>query len=77
MELTDKTISERFNYIYSNNFDMFNQYTIDYFNILASDKYETKHETFSMFEPDDVSFDIAFSPNFKNRVGIINRNENI
>lgn len=71
LELNNKTISERFSYIYSNNSDMFNQYTIDYFDILASDKYETKHETFSMFEPDDVSFDIAFDPNFKNRVGII------
>ena len=71
LELNNKTISERFGYIYSNNSDMFNQYTIDYFDILASDKYETKHETFSMFEPDDVSFDIAFDPNFKNRVGII------
>lgn len=71
LELNNKTISERFGFIYSNNSDMFNQYTIDYFDILASDKYETKHETFSMFEPDDVSFDIAFDPNFKNRVGII------
>lgn len=71
LELNNKTIFERFGYIYSNNSDMFNQYTIDYFDILASDKYETKHETFSMFEPDDVSFDIAFDPNFKNRVGII------
>lgn len=71
LELNDKTIVEQFNYIYSNNSDLFNQYTVDYFNILATDKYDTKHETFSMFEPDDVSFDIAFDPNFKNRVGVI------
>ncbi len=71
MELNSDSISEKFDYIYKNNSDMFNQYTIDYFNILATDKYDTKHELFSMFEPDDVSFDIAFDPNFKNRVGII------
>lgn len=71
MELNSDSISEKFDYIYKNNSDMFNQYTIDYFNILATDKYDTKHELFSMFEPDDVSFDIAFAPNFKNRVGII------
>ena len=71
MELNSDTISEKFDYIYKNNSDMFNQYTIDYFNILATDKYDTKHELFTMFEPDDVSFDIAFDPNFKNRVGII------
>lgn len=35
LELNNKTISERFGYIYSNNSDMFNQYTIDYFDILA------------------------------------------
>ena len=71
MELNSDSISEKFDYIYKNNSDMFNQYTIDYFNILATDKYDTKHELFSMFEPDDVSVDIAFDPNFKNRVGII------
>jgi len=66
MTLNKETISSIFNYIYTSNKDMFNKYTIDYFTILTTDKYETKHETFSMFEPDDVSFDIAF-----NRVGII------
>ena len=71
LELNDKTIAEKFNFIYSNNSDLFNQYTVDYFNILATEKYDTKHEKFSMFEPDDVSFDIAFDPNFKNRVGVI------
>ncbi len=71
LELNDKTILEQFNYIYSRNSDLFNQYTVDYFNILATDKYDTKHETFSMFEPNDVSFDIAFDTNFKNRVGVI------
>ena len=70
--LDHNTIADRFQYIYGNNAEMFNQYTFDYFNILTSDEYDTKHETFSMFEPDDVSFDIAFDPNFKNRVGIIN-----
>jgi len=71
MVLNSETISEKFNYIYTNNMELFNQYTIDYFNILTTEQYETKHETFSMFEPDDVSFDIAFNPNFKNRVAII------
>ena len=71
MVLNSETISEKFNYIYTNNMELFNQYTVDYFNILTTEQYETKHETFSMFEPDDVSFDIAFNPNFKNRVAII------
>ncbi len=71
MVLNSETILEKFNYIYTNNMELFNQYTVDYFNILTTEQYETKHETFSMFEPDDVSFDIAFNPNFKNRVAII------
>lgn len=71
MVLNSETILEKFNYIYTNNVELFNQYTVDYFNILTTEQYETKHETFSMFEPDDVSFDIAFNPNFKNRVAII------
>lgn len=71
IELASSSIVEVFNHIYNRNKDLFNPYTVDYFDILTSNKYEVITKKYSMFEENDVELKLAFDTKLKNRIAII------
>ena len=71
LKISKENIVDIFDYIYNLNNELFNQYTADYFNILATNKYDVIIKKFSMFQENDVELSIAFDSNFKNRIAVI------
>ena len=71
IELTKDSLPIIFKNLYKENEKLFNPFTINYLNILMTDKYKTQINHFTMFEKDDVKLIYALDSNFPSRIAMI------
>lgn len=64
-------ISEK---ILEENKDLFNEYTSNYYEILMTNKHMVSKYYYTMFEENDVEFEIALDPSMKNRIAVVRNN---